>query len=184
VTSPTQLTLKECKKRGWTAFICEKWNPHAKRRIDAFGFGDLLVIDPETKRIILIQTTTSGHLPDRMRKAAKIEAFETWLIAGGHVAFWGWSKKKRKTKSGAWTKKGFWTLREEWVAPLSATKWTRDAVQMVKHDSLEARLKSEKPSYFIATNPKYFSGDDDRSKLTQATTAQEVEDALSDGRDL
>ncbi len=104
VTSPTQRTLAECKRRGWLAYVCEKWIAQARRRVDAFGFGDVLVID-DKPGALLIQATTTSNAPSRVRKVRDecTEAARTWLARGNRILVWGWAKRGRPQR---------WTLKE------------------------------------------------------------------------
>ena len=44
-TSPTQLSLKKLREEGYiTIQVVEYWNSFARRRIDLFGFIDILAI--------------------------------------------------------------------------------------------------------------------------------------------
>ena len=121
-TSPTQQTLRECRRRGWSACIVERWIAPARQRVDAFGFGDVLAVDPETPDTYLIQACITGHVLDRaakilgkpegdderaLRRADRIVADATaWLAAGNRIVVWGWAKR------GARGKRKLWTLRE------------------------------------------------------------------------
>jgi len=43
-TPATQLTLREMRKRGYTAFVVEHWDSFARKRRDLFGFADILCL--------------------------------------------------------------------------------------------------------------------------------------------
>ena len=43
-TPATQLTLREMRKRGYTAFVVEHWDSFTKHRKDLFGFIDVLCL--------------------------------------------------------------------------------------------------------------------------------------------
>jgi hypothetical protein len=66
MSSPTARTLAECKKRGWTVQVVEKWNAFAKVRVDLFGFIDLVAMDG--KCIYGIQSTSGSNLSARLKK--------------------------------------------------------------------------------------------------------------------
>lgn len=105
--SPTQRTLAECRKRGWTAQVVERFNSYTKRRIDLFGVIDLVVITPGG--ILGIQTTSGsgGNHSARMLKARTEPRLRLWLEAGGKFEVWSWAKR------GARGKRKTWTLRTE-----------------------------------------------------------------------
>lgn len=106
-TSPTQRALAECKRRGWTAQVVERWNQWAKVRQDLFGVIDIVAL---TDTGILGIQACSGT--DHAKRAAKIAAeprAELWKKAGGQLVVWSFSKRG---DAGA---RKLWTLREETV---------------------------------------------------------------------
>lgn len=127
-SKPTQRSLEHLRKLGWTVCIVEKFLPARgsmkfPRRIDAFGFGDLLacrsvqgedtdgIYPVHEGQIALVQTTGSpssgGWFAQHRAKILALPEFQKWKEAGGIVLLHGWGKKgprgKRKT----------WQLREE-----------------------------------------------------------------------
>ena len=126
-TSPTQRSLAFLRKSGFTACIVEKFLPARggmkfPRRIDAFGFGDLLACRGNTghvsfrdgpnslpSQIVLVQTTTAVHMADHRAKILAIPEFYKWKEAGGLVLLHGWSKK------GPRGKRKLWQVREEFL---------------------------------------------------------------------
>ena len=102
---PTQRTLAYCRKRGWRVAVVEKWIPQTKRRIDLFGFGDLLALDGQPGSL-LIQACAGGGAP--AKRVAKIldadhcEAACDWLAAGNRLEVWGWRKAGPKGKRKLW----------------------------------------------------------------------------------
>jgi hypothetical protein len=105
VTSPTSLTLAECRKRGWPAYVTEKWIPKTNIRKDAFGFGDVLVLDGEPGSS-LVQTTDTDNMGARVRKILGIPEALEWLRAGNRIRVWGWALR------GPAGKRKLWTLKE------------------------------------------------------------------------
>lgn len=105
-SSPTQRTLAECVRRGWRACVVEKWIAQAGRRIDAFGFGDILAIDQRTGSM-LIQATSTDNMSARVAKIRGEckQAATDWLRAGNRIEVWGWAKR------GAAGTRKVWTLR-------------------------------------------------------------------------
>ncbi len=90
---PTQLTLKECRERGYHAYVCEKWVPGANIRKDAFGFGDLLVIDDD-QGSLLIQACVYASIGTRRQKILEkcTEPAKAWLERGNRIEIWAWRK--------------------------------------------------------------------------------------------
>jgi len=86
-----KLTRDYLEKRGYKVDKSESYNHHTKRKKDLFKFIDFVAIHPIKKEILAIQTTTKGHLPERIRKARGLEAYWQWLSAEP-VEFHGWYK--------------------------------------------------------------------------------------------
>lgn len=109
-TSPTQRTLAECRKRGWTAQVVERRLPRMFVTQDLFGVIDVvaLAFTIESGRAILgIQATTdANHANRRTKILAEPRALE-WLEHGGRLELWSWSKR------GAVGSRKLWTLRVE-----------------------------------------------------------------------
>lgn len=105
--SPTQRTLKECKRRGWTAQVVERWVPFARRRVDLFGCIDLVALTPNG--ILGIQACAGSSHAARLAKANAEPRLSAWRDAGGLFAVWSWAKR------GAKGKRKRWALREEAV---------------------------------------------------------------------
>lgn len=118
---PTPLSrraLDEMRKRGWTAQVVEKWNSHAKVRIDLFGVIDIVAIAPpdeqhDRPRIVGIQVTDgTSHSKHRDKIVAEPRALE-WFKAGGRLELWSYSKR------GDAGKRKLWTLRVETYAQMA-----------------------------------------------------------------
>lgn len=108
-TSPTQRTLAECRKRGYTAAVVEHWNSYVKIRQDLFGCIDIVALTPDG--ILAIQACSGT---DHARRADKILAeprAKKWVESGGRFEVWSWAKRGER---GA---RKLWTLRIEDVAP-------------------------------------------------------------------
>lgn len=102
-TSPTAHTLAECRRRGWLATVVEKWVPQARKRIDAFGFGDVLVLDDQPGAL-LIQATSASNVSSRVQKIrgeCKNEA-AWWLSRGNRIQVWGWGKRGKAGERKVW----------------------------------------------------------------------------------
>jgi hypothetical protein len=112
-TSPTARTLAECRKRGFTAQVVERFNPHAKVRVDLFGVIDVVAMGNGT--IVGIQACSGT---DHARRRAKILAeprAKQWVECGGHLELWSWSQR------GAAGKRKLWTLRVETYASMQCS---------------------------------------------------------------
>jgi hypothetical protein len=89
--SPTARTLAECRKRGWSAQVVERFNSFTKRRIDLFGCIDIVVITPDG--ILGVQACAGGDHSTRRNKILLEPRIKQWLDAGGLFEVWSWSKK-------------------------------------------------------------------------------------------
>lgn len=103
----TSMTLAELRERGCLVEKVEKFNayagPHGQRE-DAFGFIDLIVIDPG-RGIVGVQCTgPNGHAEHRQKILAN-EFAPAWLRAGGKIELWSWRKLlvQRGGKARRWT---------------------------------------------------------------------------------
>jgi hypothetical protein len=102
-TSPTQRSLKLLRAAGCICFVCERWVPFARKRIDAFGFGDILVCRLDRKAATLVQTTTRSNQAARRTKILAIPAAKQWLLAENCIETHGWSKMGPRGKRKVWT---------------------------------------------------------------------------------
>ena len=103
--SPTQKSLAECRERGWTCQVVERWIPQARRRIDFLGVIDIIALTGTG--ILGIQACAGASHAARRTKAMALPGLRAWLECGGVFAIWSWSKR------GARGKRKVWTLREE-----------------------------------------------------------------------
>ena len=103
-TSPTQLSLKLMKSRGYTCEITERWNSWAKIRQDLYGFIDVLCLgDGE---VVGVQTTSYSNMSARVKKIREHENFAMVCRAGIRILVQGWHKKGAR-----------WEVREVEVEP-------------------------------------------------------------------
>jgi hypothetical protein len=117
MSSPVQRSLAHLRKNGWTACVVEKWLPPRGtmkfgRRIDAYGFGDLLACrrlanhfsdrPPWQCEIALVQTTTKAHMAEHKAKILAIPEFHKWKEAGGIVLLMGWRKIGKRGQRKTW----------------------------------------------------------------------------------
>ncbi len=107
--TPTQRSIEHLKKRGYRCAIVEHWNSFARRRIDLYGFIDILAISPT--ETLAVQTTTGANLAARITKAQALPSYADWLASeqcdGWHdprrtVEFHGWAKRGARGKRKLW----------------------------------------------------------------------------------
>ena len=108
--SPAQRSLKKLRSEGALVGVTERWNPHARRRHDLYGFLDLVAVEPGKPGCLGIQTTSGDHVAHRLAKLAGDEAvaanMRQWLAAGNRLVIHGWKKR------GAAGARKLWTCRE------------------------------------------------------------------------
>ena len=97
--SPTELSLREARKRYEYAEVVEHWNPFARRRNDLLGLWDILAIDRMGTTVI--QCTSASNMSARIKKIADHANTYYSRMAGWRMLVWGWKKVD-----------GRWTLKE------------------------------------------------------------------------
>ena len=102
--SPAARSKRHMEAAGYRVATVERWNHVTRTRHDAFGFLDLIAIRPS--QIVGVQTTTGGHVPNRIGKITgeRAEEARDWLAAGGLIEVHGWRqlKVKRGGKAKRW----------------------------------------------------------------------------------
>jgi hypothetical protein len=98
LTSPTARSLAHLRRRGFIVAVVERWLPHAGKRADVWGFGDLLAAHPRDGVVLLVQTTTAGHLAHRLAKAKRRPELALWLRAGGRFEVHGWQQHDGRSR--------------------------------------------------------------------------------------
>lgn len=112
-TSPTQLSLKLMKERGYKCEITERWNPFARIRQDLYGFIDVLCLgDGE---VVGVQTTSYSNMSARVKKIREHENFAAVNRAGIRILVQGWHKKGAR-----------WEVREVEVQPQNSAELSDD----------------------------------------------------------
>lgn len=101
MSSPTQRSLAEMRKRGYLADVVERWIPGARVRKDFAGFIDILCIHRESGEVVGVQTTSGSNVSKRVDKIINHENVGAVRKGGIRILVHGWSKRK-----------GRWHLRE------------------------------------------------------------------------
>ncbi len=90
----TTMTLRFLRDQGCCVDKVEKFNRFAGpfgHREDAFGFIDIIALDP-SRGIIAVQSTgPSGH-SEHKKKILACEFAKTWLECGGKIELYSWRK--------------------------------------------------------------------------------------------
>lgn len=76
--------------------VVERWNPFAKRRIDLFGFGDILYYG--VGRVVIVQTTSYSGMSARIAKCKKLAAAWLWAGPWARVEIHGWKAPTKTIK--------------------------------------------------------------------------------------
>lgn len=100
MSSPTQRSLAELRKRDYLAEVTERWIPGANIRRDLFGFIDILAIRDD--EVLGVQATSGDNVAARVTKIAEHVNVGAVRKAGIRIEVWGWRKNAQ----------GRWTLRE------------------------------------------------------------------------
>jgi hypothetical protein len=82
--------------------VVERWCTFSNRRIDLFGFIDIVALDKT--RILGIQCTTGGDLATRVAKVQNDRRDQAidWMRARGEIWLVGWYKYKEKVDGKWW----------------------------------------------------------------------------------
>lgn len=99
--SPTSRSLQELRGQGYTCQIVEKFITWTNHRIDLFGWIDIVAMKDGEQGLLGVQTTTGGHINERIKKAVALPEFKLWLSTGSRAVFHGWRKLKTP-KDGRW----------------------------------------------------------------------------------
>lgn len=95
--SPTQRTLQHLRNLGYRAAVTEHWNPFARRRVDLYGFVDVLAVGMGST--IAVQCTSGSNVSSRVKKIADSDMTPILREAGWKIYVYGW----RKGKNGRYT---------------------------------------------------------------------------------
>lgn len=90
--TPTQRSLKYLREEGYTVAITEHWNSFARRRVDLWGFCDLVAI--RKGETLCVQTTSASNVSARVKKIAEHENTAAVRDAGWGISVHGWDGKK------------------------------------------------------------------------------------------
>lgn len=119
MTSPTQRSLELLRDAGYTVEVAEHWNNQAGVRQDLFRCIDIIGLHPDETGVLGVQTTTSDHVAEHVKKIQGIPAAALWMKCGNSICVHGW-KKYAKPLAGKW-----WRCREIWFLPDMRTKEER-----------------------------------------------------------
>jgi hypothetical protein len=81
--------------------IVEKFNSFIKRRIDLWGFGDLLHVQGDI--VTIVQTTSGDNVSARLKKIDGIPEAQAWLASPNRkIVVHGWRKVGPRGQRKKW----------------------------------------------------------------------------------
>jgi carbonic anhydrase len=95
--SPTQRSLAALRAADWLCAAVEHWNPHAMRRVDLYGFVDILAVKPGMT--LAVQTTTASNVAARVAKIRESPHLARVLAAGWRVEVHGWARPTKTIRT-------------------------------------------------------------------------------------
>jgi hypothetical protein len=110
-SKPVQRSLKVLAENGWQVAIVERYikfgNMPFGKRIDVWGFGDLLVCRPPMAdlpgAVALVQCCRDADIAAHRDKILAIPEFYNWKRSNGRVFLQGWAKKGPRGEKKRWT---------------------------------------------------------------------------------
>jgi hypothetical protein len=100
--TPTQRSLAKLRAEGFLVAVVEHWNSFVHRRIDLFGFADLLAVRGDTA--VLVQTTSGPNAAARVSKIKESSSAQLWLSSPTRkIVVHGWAKRGERGKRKLWT---------------------------------------------------------------------------------
>ena len=93
MSSPTQRSKAHLEAQGYAVEITERWNPWARRRVDLFGFIDILAI--RENETLAVQTTSGTNVSKRIAKIAEHDNTPMVRKAGWRIVVHGWRKNAK-----------------------------------------------------------------------------------------
>lgn len=91
--SPTTRSLKYLRDQGYLSQVVEKWIPQAGKRVDLFGFIDILAL--KGGEVLGVQTTSASNLSARVKKIQEHENVGVVRDAGIAIHCHGWRKNSK-----------------------------------------------------------------------------------------
>ena len=122
--NPSARSKRILEAKGFMVAIVERWIQQARKRIDAFGFADLMAIIDGPKGVLAVQATTGSNFSAHITKILQLETVPVWLDAGNRIQVHGWRLAGARGKRKLWACRrveivfGFnglaWKELEEW----------------------------------------------------------------------
>lgn len=101
MASPTSRTLAWMRDMGWDVAVVERYLHAVHKRVDAFGFIDILAFDDDI--VIAIQATSTPNIQSRIKKILDSTVAYRWA-QDHHREIWvvGWKKYAKPINRKWW----------------------------------------------------------------------------------
>jgi len=114
--STTARTKSLFERLGYRIGLVEKWIPQTKRRLDLFGFADLIAFHPDKPEVVLIQSTSGTNHSHRREKILALDRAREWVqFETRCIAIVSFSRRVVRNKDGKKSKVKRWKERIEFI---------------------------------------------------------------------
>ena len=95
MTSNTQRTMTQLRKKGWVCAVVEKWNHHVKIRQDLWGWMDVIAYKDDIT--VGIQVCSMTGRKEHLNKILANKYTKSWSASENRlIQLWSWRKLKVK----------------------------------------------------------------------------------------
>lgn len=70
--------------------MVEKWNPFAKKRIDAWGFADILAFKTDMTGVLAVNSCSASSVSEHVKKYKNMKDLAEFMCAGNSFEIHGW----------------------------------------------------------------------------------------------
>jgi len=89
--SLTQRSVEKLQEEGYVVSVVEHYDKRSRKRFDAFGCIDIIAVHPDNNGTLYVQTTSKGHISDRVKKVSgQVSFMDACLRAGNRIVIHGW----------------------------------------------------------------------------------------------
>lgn len=100
--TPCARSMAWLRRQGYTVARVEHWNPWAHRRVDLFGFADLVGLHPRQPGVLAVQATTDTHSTSHLATARQSKELALWLKTGNRFSLHLWAKRGARGRRKMW----------------------------------------------------------------------------------
>src|SRR5512139_1545117 len=95
-------------RAGYMVGTLEHYNPFCKRKVDLWGFADLIAARPGMP-VMLVQTTTASNLSARRKKILTNANARKWVVdCGQEIVLHAWGLRGKRGERKVWTCEAEW----------------------------------------------------------------------------